>query len=521
MNFKAGTLPWLLRYEIWLWWREFRGKWFVITLSILLGLLMIVPLILWLSLFSVYGEAPQLKLLNPLPDAVLWWTVAAWLFLFFIAFIQAIGQSLIALFDRGDLDLLIASPVSSKVIFASRLIGVALKVFLGISAFIVLPSLIAVATGFVRLLGIYPALMGLCLMATSLAMLVTLWLVHLVGARNARIWSQVLASLLWAAFFIVTQLPNLLGHENIGSSNIWRSLTTSLAQNPVFSANSWIWFPAKAIFLEPISVVLMLLTSGAFVWLTVELLHRTFVSGTQQSLTLKRRKLNVVSKTRFNSNLSRVVLLKEWRVIGRNPYLISRTFLSILLLIPLTIMVLRGDGREAIGGLSTTFATTGPVMSISLTAQLALICLAGEEAPDLLRSSPTQGTALRRLKVLAVLIPVWLLLSPLLVILMIRGEPWLPTCAILIGATTCQALLSLWNARPISLANILKRQRQNINSDPVLGWLSFISLFAWSFLGFQVGQENFTVAFASLGLIVVLMLIAYWRSRVLGSSLGF
>ena len=53
MNFKAGTLPWLLRYEIWLWWREFRGKWFVITLSILLGLLMIVPLILWLSLFSV------------------------------------------------------------------------------------------------------------------------------------------------------------------------------------------------------------------------------------------------------------------------------------------------------------------------------------------------------------------------------------------------------------------------------------------------------------------------------------
>ena len=521
LDFRAGNLPWLLRYELWLWWRELRGKWFIIALAVLFGVLMVGPLLLWSSFSSTNEGLPQDLLFDALSDRLLWAAVTAWVFFFFVAFIQAIGQSLIALFDRGDLDLLVSSPISTKAIFASRLIGVAIKIFLGISVFIVLPSLVAVLAGFGRFLGIYPALMGLCLMATSLAMLVTLWLVRLIGARQARIWSQVLASLLWAAFFLITQLPNLMEQDSVGSARIWLSLTTLFAGNPAFDAESWIWFPARAIFFDPIAVLLTLLMSTACVWLTVETLHHTFINGTQQSLTLKRRKLNSASTTRFNSSLSRVILLKEWRVIGRNPYLLSRTLLSILLLIPLTITLLRGSNPDAIVGMNTTFLTVGPLMGISLTAQLALICLSGEEAPDLLRSSPTEGPVLRRFKLLAVLIPVWLLLSPLILILMVQGESWLPTLVVLVGATTCHALLSLWNARPISLASILKRQRQESNSDPVLGFLNVISSFIWVFVGFQTGQGSLVSALIGLTVVGVLMLVAYWRSRKLGSSLGF
>ncbi|MGF1524934.1 MAG: hypothetical protein ACFBSF_21620 [Leptolyngbyaceae cyanobacterium] len=521
LRLKAGTLPWLLRYELWLWWRELRGKWFIMALAVLFGALTVGPLILWFSLSSATEGLPQLAIFDTLSDALLWPTVAAWLFFFLIAFIQAIGQSLIALFDRGDLDLLVSSPISSKAIFASRLIGVAIKIFLGISVFIVLPSLVAVLIGFVRFLGVYPALVGLCLMATSLAMLVTLWLVRLIGARQARIWSQVLASLLWAGFFLITQLPNLMEQDSLGSARTWLSLTRFFAGNRVFDATSWIWFPARAIFFDPMAVLLTLLTSAGCVWLTVETLHRTFINGTQQSLTLKRRKLNSASMARFNSTLSHVVLLKEWRVIGRNPYLLSRTLLSIVLLIPLTVMILRGGDRDAIVGMHTTFLTVGPLMGISLTAQLALICLSGEEAPDLLRSAPVEGTSLRRFKLLAVLIPVWLLLSPLILILMVRGEPWFLTLAVLMGATTCHALLSLWNARPISLASILKRQRQESNSDPILGFLNVISSFVWVFVGFQAGQGSLVPTMIGLAIVGVLMSVAYWRSRMLGSSLGF
>ena len=520
-NRKAGSLSWLLHYEIRLWWRGLRGKWFLIVMAILLGVLMAGLLILWLSIFSRFGDIAQIWMLSPLPEPFLWGAVVASLFIFCLAFIQAMGQSLIALFDRGDLDLLMSSPISSKVIFASRLLGVALEIFLGISVFIVLPSLVAVLLGFISLLGVYPALMGFCLTATCLAMLMTLGLVRLIGARQARTWNQVIASLLGAIFFLMTQLPNLVMSSKTESGQLWISLTSLFEQGRALSAESWIWFPARAIFFDPGAVLLTLLTSGALFWLTVETLHRTFINGTQQSLTLKQRKLNPTSVTRFNSSLNRVVLLKEWRLIGRNPYLLSRTFLSVLFLIPLSVMMLRGDGDNPIAGLSAMVSTVSPLVGSSLISQLALISISGEEAPDLLRSSPVKGTNLRRLKLLAVLIPVWLLLSPLFVILIIRGETWLPALAVFIGATICHALLSLWNARPISLSNLISRQRQNLSNDTILGCLNFISFFAWLFLGFQVGAGNRTLTLIGVSLISILMLVAYRRSRLLGSSLGF
>ena len=131
------------------------------------------------------------------------------------------------------------------------------------------------------------------------------------------------------------------------------------------------------------------------------------------------------------------------------------------------------------------------------------------------------GTALRRFKLMAVLIPTWLLVSPLFVILILRGEPWLPALAVFLGATVCSAFLGLWNAQPISIAGLIKRQRQKISKDSVLAVLQFISFFVWMFLGFQMSQGNLIAILSSIGLITILMLIAYQRSRVLGSSLGF
>ena len=518
---KEGALLWLLQHEIRLWWRGLRGRWLLIAMAILFGVLMGGLVILWLVIYSSSSNVPQSLLLDVFSEPILWGAVVGWLFCFFFAFIQAMGQSVITLFDRGDLDLLVSSPISSKVIFASRLIGVAIEIFLGVSAYIVLPSLIAVLAGFIQLLGVFPALMSLCLMATCLAMLITLWLVRLVGARQARLWNQVLASLLGAVFFLSSQLPHLMTPTQPESGSVWTSLTGFFGEGRVLGAESWIWFPARAIFFEPGAVLLTLLTSGALLWVTVETLHRTFINGTQQSLTIKQGKPNHKSAARFNSSLSRVVLLKEWRAIGRNPHLLSQTFFSILFLIPMLVMMLRSGESGAIASFSTIVSTASPLVGSSLTSQLAIVCIAGEEAPDLLRSSPIKGTDLRRLKLLAVLIPVWLLLSPMFVILILRGEPWLPALSVFMGATICHALLSLWNARPISLSSLITRRRQNANSDTVLGCLTFISFFTWLFLGFQVGEGNMGLALTGVGIISVLMFIAYRRSCWLGSSLGF
>lgn len=524
MRLKVGSLPWLLRHEIRLWWRGLRGKWLIVALAVLFGL----PYILLFGLaFSTRLDNPdslremtQTLGLYPLSEPVLWGVVIGCLFVFCLALIQAITKSLTAIFDRGDLDLLIASPIASQTVLASRLISVALQIFLGIGVFFVLPSLLALMLGFIRVLGVYITLAGICLIAASLAMALTLWLVRWLGASKARVTSQLLASLFGLSFFLAVQLPNLVFLTSDGTGTWYGIFRRFGSEDPLLSAASWIWFPARAVFLDPGAVLLMVLVSMAVPWLTIALLGRPFIASTQQSLTTKRRP-SKASAAQFTNKLSRVVLFKEWRIVRRNPYLLSRTLLSILFLIPLTVSILRGSDGRAIAGLSPLILSAGPIVGISLTTQLALICIAGEEAPDLLRSAPVKGPALRRLKLLSVLLPVWLLLSPLFLVLMLRGEPWLPALTVFLGSTTCHALLSLWSARPISVKSLIQRKRQDVKGDLILGIINFVSLFTWLLLGVQVSQGSRIGIVILLSLVAVLMLMAYWRSRVIGSSLGF
>ncbi|MGK7895786.1 MAG: hypothetical protein AB4372_19770 [Xenococcus sp. (in: cyanobacteria)] len=522
MKVKQNRLAWLLHHEMRLWWRGLQGKWFLIIMPIFVIIPMLVLSILLPSL-----DFRSDLLLVPLIEKFLWLAVGAYLLLFFSAFTFAMGQSLFALFDRGDLDLLISSPIPSKVIFASRLITVAIDIFLSISLFLILPSLIAVMLGFIRLLGIYPTLMAICLTATSLAMLITLWLVWLIGAKRARILNQVLTSLLWTGFIIVLQLPNLRVFKNVDSEQFWNSWAgLFMGEGSILSAKSWIWFPARAIFFDPVAMLLTFLISGAIFWLTVEKLHHTFLNGTQQSLTIKQNKPSSISINRFKDSLSQVLLLKEWRIIARNPYLLLQSFFSIIFLIPVSIMMLQDTAFqdtafEGFNSLDTIVLIASLGAGNNLTTQLALICISGEEAPDLLRSCPCKDIKLRRWKLMAVLIPVWLLLSPLFVILMIRGEAWFAPMMVFIGATICCAFLSLWSASPIALSSLSMQQRQKVKTDPILGFLNFISIFLWLFLGFQVSQENIILILIGISFIALLMSIAYKRSRLIGSSLGF
>lgn len=516
---KVGTLPWLLRHELRLWWREVSSRRGTIVWMMILGMLFA-----GLLAFVWVTTGRLLRVVAPglLSDVALWSAIVIWLLGFFYAFIQAIGQSITALFDRGDLDLLMAAPISSKVVFASRLLGVALNVFLNYCPIVVPISLIALAFGVPQLLGIYPALLGLVLMATSLAMLLTLWLVQLLGARRARTVAQILTALISAVLFLGSQLPNLLQGTGINPGGVWQSLQGWFGQDALLGPRSLIWFPARAIFFEPISVLLTLLLSAGLVWLTIEMLHRSFVTGSQQSVIHKRRHVRSTGSARFLAGFNRVVLLKEWRIIWRNPYLISNVFLQILFLIPALVIVVRGDSNRAIADFSTFVTLTTVVIGESLVMSLTRICVSGEEAPDLLKASPVKSGRLQRLKLLAALIPVWLLMSPLFLILIVQRKPWWLPVLVFLGATTCAAILRLWNSYPIPLSDLFKRRQGQANQgDFLLGLLEVVSMLAWGWLGFLVTQAQGQQSVIPLVVIGLTMAIAYGRSRQLGTSLGF
>ncbi|UBF28025.1 hypothetical protein K9N68_09075 [Kovacikia minuta CCNUW1] len=514
---QVGSLPWLLRHELRLWWRDLISRPGVMGWTIALGVLFTgLFSLLWLVLSSLRELMPP----TDLSQFGFWMAAGLWVVGFCYAFIQSIGQSIIALFDRGDLDLLISSPVSSKVIFASRLLGVALTAFLNYCPIVVPSSLMAIALGFPQLVGIYPALAGMTLYAASLAMLLTVLLVRRLGARRARTFVQVVAVFLTGLLFLATQLPNLLIGSNMDNARTTGELLQSwFGSGSFLGAESPLWFPVRTIFLDPISVLLTLLTSGGLTWLTVEALHHSFVAGTQQSVTLK-QKSRSIQETRFVGKFEWAVLLKEWRIIYRNPYLISSTFLQILLLIPALVIVLRGNTGGAIGNFSSFVSLMSIVVGESLTQALVRICVSGEEAPDLLKASPVHGPDLRRLKLLAALIPVWVLLSPLFIILLLRGEAWFLPLIAFVAATICAAVLRLWNSHPLPLADMFKRQ-QKLQGDLVLGILEGASLFIWAWLGLSLSRGAIFSSIFLFMLITVIVAIAYWRSQQLGTSLGF
>ncbi|MDF5726736.1 MAG: hypothetical protein PUP92_01540 [Rhizonema sp. PD38] len=122
MRMKVGTLPWLLRHELRLWWREISTKPAVVIATTILSLLFTS---LFVSLWFSLGDVRQEVVFGTIPDLAIWLAVGVWLLGFCYALTMAMGYSLVALFERGDLDLLVSSPVSSKVIFASRFVAIA------------------------------------------------------------------------------------------------------------------------------------------------------------------------------------------------------------------------------------------------------------------------------------------------------------------------------------------------------------------------------------------------------------
>lgn len=518
---KVGTLPWLIQHELRLYWRQLNGRWFLLFLGFF-GLALL-GVILPVSLLSGVSSRAPLSL-TPIPDIALWWAVGIWMIGFFFAFYTAIEQGVRVLFERNDLDLLVSSILSPKVIFASRLLSIALEIFLGFGFYVVPASILVLLLGLPQLLGVYPALLGLSLTAASLGMLMTLVLVKWLGAKRTRQVVQIFASVLSALFVLGTQLPGLLLSSSPASMNRYQSffrfiLETIQAQT-AFDAKSWLWFPARAMLGDRASILLTLLGSGGLAWLTVEVLHTTYLGGTQESLTQKRPVHGMV-RTHFSGSVFWTLVRKEWLIILRNPYLISQTALQLVFLAPAMLLAFRGGYGTDLARAVTLVPTTGLVIGMNWGMIFTRIAASGEEAADLLKSSPNSNGLLQRSKLLAALIPVWIILSPLFLIWIVQGQSWGIELLLFFLATYCCAQIQLWNSKPMPLRDLFNKNTQNHGNDVFLSMLGTLLFLLWLPTLLLITRGPLLLGLINLVVIAGCMAIAYWRSRQLGTFLGF
>jgi ABC-2 type transport system permease protein len=104
-----------------------------------------------------------------------------------------------AFFERGDLDLLLSSPLPSRRVLTVRAVGIATTPFLWFAAILTIVILPLAAVGEVRWLAVYPMLAAIALLASATGVSLAMALFRLLGARRTRTVGQLIAAFIGAA----------------------------------------------------------------------------------------------------------------------------------------------------------------------------------------------------------------------------------------------------------------------------------------------------------------------------------
>lgn len=507
---KAGVAnwQWLLRHDLRLMARgsrlyinRARALWTLLTLQILIGL----PAAAVVWILSKH-PVPANKVVESPLALIYFMLLAGYLFS------SAIKAAVITLFDQGDMELLLCSPISLRTVFVVRLLRIAASSGLLVAVFLLPAVNVAAAMGHPRLLATYPVFASLLLTAASGAMLLTIGLVRWLGARVARLVAQLAVVFFGTVIFIVLELPSMLNHAD--AHQVWHWLQQLLAADGLLGEQSLLRYPLRAAWGEPLPFLVVVGMAGFVTAGVIWLLSRPFSHGVLLVRSVTDNSHQKRPPVRFYDSLERNLLIKEWRLIYRDPYLIARIFRQIVFLIPAGWILLFKQGPH---GEAVHYWMLGGFvlfMALSLTSSLAWLTVCGEDAPVLLASAPISPGRIKVCKLLAALLPIWLV-SVLFVIVLWHHSAYMggSFTLVLVLATSTTAAMTVWLPWPGSRRDF---SRRGLGSRP--DWCrAILGLFmtgAWGFTYYFLAKQSTWACLFTIAAIVSLEL-----ARRLGSKL--
>jgi len=406
------------------------------------------------------------------PDTLTLTTVG----IFFVTTLM-VGHALIAateaVYTRGDLDLLLSSPVSSWTVLTVRALGIAVRVA---TVYVALCSGVLVSLAILgawQWLAMGPALIGLALFATSAGLVMAMMLFATIGPRATRVAAQVIGAVIGASIVLLFQLPNLAGRGDRAAS--MQRAIEALTQFRL-PASHPLFVPARAFMGDPHALALWSIGGLVTFLIAAFWFSRRFASDAAAVLSLgPRRRATTARAKAFHGGVTISLLFKEWRLLRRDPVLLSQILLQLIYLVPLAIMMAGGRGQTnpAFVGL---MAGAIAAISASLTASLAWITVSAEDAPDLVAAAPVERGAIDRGKLLAAVAPVLLLAAcgaALIARETVTAGAWT------LGGAACAALsaglIGVWHQEPGSRKDFRRRPRaswtaQLGQSFVAIGW---------------------------------------------------
>jgi ABC-2 type transport system permease protein len=452
----AGSTLWLLGHELRLTWRgltERRGR----SRFRRLWLMAILPVLLFVCAGLPLSFALRHVQIPILPISVAMGAIVS-VMLFTLMLSQTLSAAVDALYERADLDLLFSSPMQPRRVLTVRFLAVAFNVF-ALFGILTAPILLPIAVmGHPAWLALEPVLFSIALSATGVGLLIAAGLFRMIGPRRTRTFGQVLAAITGAAFFLIGQGYNILGRHQ--SATAWTAVV-QLASDPRFRPPPGFDWPLRAMLGEPVALLAVVAIGVGVFLFANQVLGARFAedAAAAAGVATTGRKGRTSKRVRFAADAFRATLIKELRLIARDPALISQVLLRVFYLLPLGFILLREAGQ------GQTFALPGGAAILSLmasqvTGSLAWITISAEDAPDLLSCAPTPIKTLRRAKLVAAILPVAVLLVPILIPVTVMAP--LPGVAAILGCTASMAMtaaINVWWQRPGKRSEFRRRRQ--------------------------------------------------------------
>jgi ABC-2 type transport system permease protein len=510
MTGRPGTFVWFLGHELRLSWRQFRGLFHNFstskTIAIILGVLVVFhalawPLAHWFHAIETDGARhfyiPSL--------------IAGYLFVLPWIIAQALTSSTRALYSRGDLDLLLASPLPARTIVTARALAISAESVGSVAIFLLPLVNVNILVGGRNWLSIYPTLIGCGLFGTAIGLCVTLVLFRLAGPRRTRFIAQVVSTLIGASFAIGVQLANIL-------PGAWRDGLIEQIDRAEpgswFDRSSLIFLPVRAAAGDWPAVGLWLCLSIAGFGLSASVLGGFFAQSALASAGLgaaaPAKPRWVPGHGRFRTGAARSLRRKEWRLLARDPWLISQVLLQILYVLPISIVLWRGQGPQASIGLAV--APFLVVVAAQLSASLAWLSLSGEDAPEFLRAAPLTRHQLERAKLEAIAVPVaGILAIPLAWLTLLAPLAGLWSLVFGAAAAACTALINLWHPMPGRRSDLMRRHSQS----KFIGLLEHLMSLLWAV---ATGLALSASAWALLPIGLSMLLLWFNRQKIAAAA---
>lgn len=448
----AGSTIWLLQHELRL---SFRGsrKTNKVIIAVLAGVLAVSTAAAGVPLALAMRKAAFV----PVPPLVFAVDATA-VVLFTLMLSQALMMTVNAFYERGDLDLLLSSPLPPARLLTVRCLGIALSVT-GTYLILVTPVLVPIALlDHWQIVGGYGVLAALGLTATAGGLLLSAVLFAVLGPRRTKTIGQVLAAFIGASIFLLSQIPNLFRDRlrpEIEPAMRWLH---AQAAHGFLGPHSLAALPVRAMFGEAAPLLANLGLATLFYAGAVLSVGARFADNAAASIGADalRTRSKAAAVCQFHGGLHTILILKELRLIRRDPALLALVLLRVLYLLPLMFLMLQhaaqGKQLAIAGGVGVV-----TVMASMIAGSLAGIAISVEDAPDLLASAPVLRVAVRRAKLAAALLPVAVISSPVLLLLWFHPLAGIAAVVGIGAGSWSEAQIQIWFEKPTPRKNFRRR----------------------------------------------------------------